>query len=205
LCRPPADAGAELASAVARLQARYASVSSVTATFEQTYHGPGVEQTEAGVLFMKKPGLMRWEYREPERKLFVADGRNSYLYAPEDRQVLVSRLSADELRSTPLQFLLGRGRIMESFVASWESELKPRVEGTVLLRLAPRTPEPSYAYVVLECDESTYDLRRIVIREATGNTSEFLLTNLQTNVRIDDNKFQFRIPKGVEVIRVDEK
>jgi outer membrane lipoprotein carrier protein len=180
-------------------------VSSVTAGFEQTYRGPGVVQTEAGVLFMKKPGLMRWEYREPEIKLFIADGRNSYLYTPEDRQVLVSRLSAAELRGTPLQFLLGRGRIMESFLPSWETELKPRVEGTVLLRLAPRTPEPSYAYVVLECDERTYDLRRIVIREATGNTSEFLLTNLQTNVRIDDKKFQFKIPKGVEVIQVDEK
>jgi outer membrane lipoprotein carrier protein len=180
-------------------------VSSVTADFEQTYLGPGVVQTEAGVLYMKKPGLMCWEYRKPEVKLFVADGRNSYLYTPEDRQVMVGRLSAAELRSTPLQFLLGRGRIMESFVVSWESELKPRVEGTILLRLVPRTPEPSYAYVVLECDESTYDLRRVVIREATGNTSEFLLTNLQTNVRVDDRKFQFKIPKGVEVIHLDER
>ncbi len=48
-------------------------------------------------------------------------------------------------------------------------------------------------------------MRRIVIREQTGSVSEFLLTNLQTNVRVDNRQFEFKIPKGVEVIRLDEK
>jgi len=199
------QAGADLAATVAGLQARYAGVESVSADFEQTYRGPGVLQREAGVFYMKKPGLMRWEYRSPAVKLFVADGRTSYLYMPEERQVLVSPLTDEELRSTPLQFLLGRGRIMESFAVSWETELEPAAGGTVLLRLVPRSPEPSYAYVVLECDRATYDLRRVVIRESTGHTSEFLLANLRTNVRIDGGKFRFKIPSGVEVVRLEVK
>lgn len=199
------QAGADLSAAVARLQARYAGVESVSADFEQIYRGPGVLQREAGVFYMKKPGLMRWEYRKPAVKLFVADGRTSYLYTPEERQVLVSPLSDEEWRSTPLQFLLGRGRIPESFAVSWETELEPAAGGTVLLRLVPRSPEPSYAYVVLECDQASYELRRVVIREATGHTSEFLLANLRTNVRIDSRMFRFQIPSGVEVVRLEVK
>jgi outer membrane lipoprotein carrier protein len=194
-----------LTTAVAGLQKRYAAVESVSAEFQQFYRAPGIEQAESGSLLMKKPGLMRWEYRAPERKLFIADGRDTYLYTPEDRQVLVSRLSAAEIRSTPLQFLLGQGDILKSFVASKEAEFRAKFEGSVLLRLTPRRREPDYAFLVLECDQRTYELRRIVIRELTGNTLEFVLSNLVMNVKIDGKQFQFKIPKGVEVVRVDEK
>ena len=190
---------------VAGLQRRYASVNTVRADFRQTYRAPGVDMVESGTFWMKKPGLMRWEYRDPETKLFVADGRETYLYTPLDRQVMVRRFSASDLHSTPLQFLLGRGDILKSFEVAAEREIQPRVEGTVLLRLAPVEYDPNYSYFVLECDAATFDLRRIVIRERTGSISEFLLTNLQTNARIDNRQFEFKIPKGVEVIRLDEK
>ena len=195
----------EITAVVAGLQGRYLSVTSMRADFEQTYRGPGIQQTESGTLYMKKPGLMRWEYRDPEVKLFIADGRETYLYTPEDRQVLVSRFSTSELHSTPLQFLLGHGNILDSYAVSWESEIRARVEGTALIRLLPRKPDPTYDFLVIECDDRTFDLRRIVIREKTGNTSEFLLTNLQTNVSIEDKRFQFNIPKGAEVIRLDQR
>jgi outer membrane lipoprotein carrier protein len=194
-----------VSAAVAGLQKRYSAVNTVTAEFRQSYRAPGVDQVESGVLWMKKPGLMRWEYRDPETKFFIADGHDTYLYMPEDRQVMVSRFSTSEMRSTPLQFLLGQGNIAASFGASLEAELKPKLQGTILLRLVPSAPELDYNYIVLELDALTYDVRRIVIREPTGSTSEFLLANLKTNVKVDDKQFRFKIPKGVEVIHLDEK
>jgi len=194
-----------LASALARLQQRYAGVQAVSARFQQVYRAPGLEQVESGFFLMKKPGLMRWEYREPEVKLFIADGRNTYLYTPEDRQVLVRAVDAHELLSTPLRFLLGQGDVTKDFSASWEREFKPRAEETVLIRLVPRSADSDYEYVVLECDAKTFDLRRILVREPSGNYSEFTLTELMTNVRIDSKQFHFEIPKGVEVIHVDDK
>ena len=41
---------------------------------------------------VKKPGLMRWIYTNPERKEFVSDGLKMYSYIPEDRQVVVSNV-----------------------------------------------------------------------------------------------------------------
>ncbi len=202
---PAGQAGADAAAVVAGLEARYAGVESVSGDFEQTYRAPGIVQREAGVFFMKKPGLMGWEYLRSEIRLFVCDGRSSYLYTPAERQVVVSPLSDEELRSTPLQFLLGRGRILESFAVSWEGELPPAAGDTVLLRLVPRRPDSSYAHVVLECDRTTYELRRVVIREATGGMSEFLLANVRTNVRIDGSRFRFKIPPGVEVVHLEVK
>ncbi len=199
------QSAADLHAVILGLQSRYASVHTIRAAFRQTYRAPGIDQTEVGALVMKKPGLMRWEYRQPEVKFFVADGRNTYLYTPADRQVLVRPFSAGELQSTPLQFLLGRGDILKSFAVQPEREFSPRVEGTVLVRLLPRSGEADYSYLVLECDAATHDLRRLVIRERTGNTSEFLLTEVETNIRTKDSDFQFKIPKGVEVIHMEAK
>lgn len=199
------SSGASLDAAVAGLQKRYALVESIGADFRQIYRAPGIEQTESGTLVMKKPGFMRWEYRAPEVKLFIADGRETYLYTPEDRQVLIRRFSAAELHSTPLQFLLGQGDIRQSFEAAWERDPGPNADGAFVLRFTPRAAEADYAYVVIECDARSFDMRRIVIRERTGNTSDFALSNLKTNMKVDNKQFQFKLPKGVEVVRLDEK
>lgn len=195
----------DVEKALAGLQKRYAGIRTVSASFRQIYHAPGIEMAESGVLWMKKPGLMRWEYRDPEIKLFVADGHQMYLYTPKDHQVLVSRLGEDDLRSTPLQFLLGRGDLDKSFRVSSEEQMKSAMPGTIMLRLVPRSLERDYEHVVLELDAKSFDLQRIVIKERTGNMSEFLFTNIAANVKINDGQFKFTIPKGVEVVKLEEK
>jgi len=200
-----APAADSVSDAAAGMQRRYASVRTLTAHFEQRYQAPGVNTVESGTFWMKKPGLMRWEYRLPEEKLFVADGRETFLYVPADRQVTVRSFTDADFRSTPLRFLVGRGDILQSFRALPENEFRARFEGTVIIRLEPREDEPEYAFLSLEMDARTYDLRRIVIRERTGNTSEFVFTGLRTNISVAESQFRFRIPRGIEVIRLDEK
>ena len=206
LCLLWTDAGvaADVNEVVAGLQKRYASAITLSAQFEQTYRGPGIVQVESGTLWMKKPGLMRWEYRVPETKLFISNGRDSYLYTPAERQVMVQSFGASERLSMPLEFLLGEGNIAKSFTASWEVESSPKLDGTYLLRLVPRVEEQGYAYLDLEVGQKDYDLRRMVIRETSGNTSEFLLSNVMLNPKVDSKQFEFTIPNGVEVIRRDE-
>jgi len=154
------------------------------------------------VFWLKKPGLMRWEYYSPEEQLFVADGRESFLYVPQDRQVTIQPFSAADLHSTPLEFLLGSGDFKGSFQASWETEFKPMLERTLLIRLVPRRNDAEYSFLVLELDNQTFDLRRIAIREPGGSTTEFLLTDVAVNLKPDKKLFQFKAPKGVEEIRL---
>jgi outer membrane lipoprotein carrier protein len=200
-----APGGQDVAAAVAGLERRYQSVVSASARFTQTYRAPGIEQVESGVMYLKKPGLMRWEYRVPETKLFVADGKKTYLYTPGDRQVMVSPFGPRELRATPLEFLLGQGSPARSFRAAPEGEIRPRVERTALVRLYPRSPLGEYEFVTVEYDEATFDLRRLVIRETSGATSEFDFSELRLNAPVEARQFEFKIPRGVEVIQVDDK
>lgn len=193
-----------LAEAVTGLQNRYKSVETVSGNFQQTYRAQGMDEVKSGVFWLKRPAFMRWEYRSPEEELFVADGRESFDYVPQDRQVTIQPLSAADLHNTPLEFLLGAGNIEKSFGVSWETELKPKAARTFLMRLTPRVNNASYQFLVLELDQVTFDIRRIAIRERMGGTMEFLLSDVAVNMKIDKKQFQFKTPKGVEEIRLHE-
>jgi len=193
----------DLDAIVAGLQQRYAAAATVAGNFQQTYRAPGINQIESGVFRMKRPGFMRWEYHQPEEKLFVADGREVFLYSPLDRQVTIQPFSASDIHGTPLDFLLGGAEIKKSFSVSWESRLKPAAEQTALIRLTPRSSESQYEFLVLEIESKSFDLRRIVIYERGGNTSEFLLSNVAVNVKMGNKEFQFKPPKGAEIIRLE--
>lgn len=145
---------------------------------------------------------MRWEYSSPEKWLFIADGRECFSYFPQDRKVTIQPFTVSDLRNTPLELLLGKGDINNNYTVSWEASSQQRVEGTYVIRLTPRRRVAEYSYIVLELDRETYDLRRILICESGGNTSEYFLTNLITNIKIKDKEFRFKRPKGVEEIRL---
>ena len=196
----------DLDSVVEGFQQRYKAVETVTGNYQHDYRAPAqdIDQTESGMFWFKKPGLMRWECREPEEKLYVLDGRESFHYIPLDYQVYVQPLTVADLRSTPLELLLGTVDIHKKYVVSWEVNSLPKSEYTYLIRLTSRNPEPGFSFLVLELDEKTWDLRGLIIQEATGNTSEFVFTNMKTNVKIENSKFRFKPPKGVDVIQLTD-
>ena len=77
------------------LQKKYDGVKDFSADFIHTYEGGVLRKkiTERGRLLIKKPGKMRWEYRSPEEKLFIGDGRDAWLYLPAEKQVRRSSMA----------------------------------------------------------------------------------------------------------------
>lgn len=203
LCAPAA--AEDFDAALSGMERRYAATDTAAGSFRQIYRAPGMTQEESGVFQLKRPGLMRWEYRTPEEKLFVADGKDCFLYAPRDRQVTTHPLTPADLARTPFAFLLGGGNVRRDYSASAETEFKPAFPDTIFLRLAPVRDNGEYRFVTLELDAKTFDIRRVVIREQSGNTSEFLLADIVLNQKMNDRSFQFKPPRGVEIVRVQEE
>ena len=196
----PAESAAGLAT---RLQARYDGIKDFTADFTQTYEGGVLRRktTESGTLLVKKPGRMRWEYKTPEEKLFVADGRKMYAWVPADRQVTVSALPSDDAPATPILFLLGRGQLARDFTPSLPGAVPGAPPDSVALALVPKTAVPDYERLTLVVDRATLGLRMLIARDGQGGTSTFTFTNLKENVNVPDSKFVFTIPRGAEVVQ----
>src|SRR5450755_5107004 len=98
-------------SLAAAVDTHYNHLRSLEAEFTEVYRGSGMERTETGTLWLKKPGKMRWEYRSPRDKLFVSDGKDAWFYVPADRQARkTDAKKLDDIRS-PLAFLLGKSKL----------------------------------------------------------------------------------------------
>src|SRR5882724_13206117 len=92
-------------SATARaVDDHYNQLKSFKAAFIEIYEGPGVSRSESGILWLKKPGRMRWEYHQPREKLFLTDGQTAYFYVPGEHQARQSPVKKlDDIRS-PLRY-----------------------------------------------------------------------------------------------------
>jgi len=203
-CAASVAFAADVDEALSGMERRYVAADTAAGNFRQIYRAPGMTQEETGVFQLKRPGLMRWEYRTPEEKLFIADGKDCFLYVPLDRQVTTYPLTPADLGRTPFAFLFGGGNIRRDYSTSSEMEFKPEFSDTILLRLTPVHDNGEYVFVTLELDAKAFDIRRVIIREQSGNTSEFHLSGVVLNQKMNDRSFQFKPPKGVEVLRIEE-
>src|SRR5216110_2952278 len=66
----------------------FARMKDLSSDFIQIFQDPlNRKRQESGHLYLMRPRMMRWEYKNPEEKLFVSDGKTVYFYVPADRQV----------------------------------------------------------------------------------------------------------------------
>jgi outer membrane lipoprotein carrier protein len=192
----PSRPGAE---AFARaLQQRYEAVKDFSADFTQTYRGGVLRTTtsERGTVQIKKPGMMRWRYTNPEPKEFVSDGRTMFSYIPADRQVFVSSVPPDNQASSAVLFLAGKGNLVRDFVPTF---VEGGPAGAQTLRLTPRRAEAEYEYLVIVSDPRTFAILGLTTRDHQGGESALIFAKLKENQGISDREFVFRIPRGVDV------
>jgi outer membrane lipoprotein carrier protein len=155
--------------------------------------------TERGSVVIKKPGMMRWTYTSPEKKLFVSDGVKLYSYVPQDKQVTINAVPAGDDTSTPTLFLAGKGNLTRDFTVSY-TEVPSAPADSYALKLVPKRREQDYDWLVLVVDARTYRIRMLVTTDTQGGTSTFTFSNMKENVNVPDKEFAFKIPRGVEVV-----
>ncbi len=170
------------------------------ADFTQKYDGPGMSRTESGTLWLKKPGRMRWEYKQPAQKIFVTDSHTAWFYVTGERQAKKAALkNVDDIRS-PLRYLLGKTRLEKELSGlSLAPDVAPVVSGDVVLRGVPKGMTDRISSVVLEISPA-HQINRIIINEVDGASTDFRFTNVEENVPVQETLFHFSPPPGVEVI-----
>jgi outer membrane lipoprotein carrier protein len=153
------------------------------------------------MLWLKKPGKMRWEYRSPREKLFLSNGKNAWFYVPGDRQARRTPVKKlDDLRS-PLAFLLGKTKLEKELRGlSLAPDATPMIAGDVVLRGVPSTmPNINVNEVLLEISPDDR-IVRIQLEQVDGSVTEFRFNEQKENTQIADQRFEFRPLPGTEVI-----
>jgi outer membrane lipoprotein carrier protein len=181
------------------VDAHYNHLRTLQAEFTELYRGSGMERTESGTLWLKKPGKMRWEYRSPKEKLFVSDGKDAWFYVPDDRQARKeSAKKLDDVRS-PLAFLLGKSRLEKELKGlSLAPDVPPSQAGNVVLRGVPEALSDRVTEIVLELTPD-HRIARIVVQDVDGASTEYQFADQKEDGAVEDSRFAFRPPAGTEV------
>lgn len=195
-----ANPGPDVHAIAQAVDDRYNHLRTLQAEFTETYEGAGIERTESGSLWLKKPGKMRWEYRTPREKLFLSDGKDAWFYLPGDRQVRrTSVKKLDDLRS-PLGFLLGKTRLEKELDAlAMAPDIAPLTPGNTVLRGVPKAMADRINQVILEITPD-FHIARIQFEEADESVTEYRFSEQRENSEIADQRFRFSPPPGVEII-----
>lgn len=191
---PAPDAAAALA--LDGLQRWLDETSTLEARFEQTLVADmlGGEVRESGRLFLRRPGYMRWDYQEPERKSALVLDRETLLYLADEGQLVRGRL--DEESGMLPALLAGDGRLRDLFVA----ETVDGADRRALLRLVPRAAGEAVESVTLRLRSRDSAIEWAEVVDPAGNLMRYEFRDLRRNRRLPPGIFDLQVPPGTEIV-----
>ncbi|MDT8446482.1 MAG: outer membrane lipoprotein carrier protein LolA [bacterium] len=153
--------------------------------------------TSGGKLAWMRPGLIRFEYLEPEPLLIIVGTDRVWIFDPLLENVtLADKSEVDRLEG--LAFLFSSAPLSEAYLSSNKPRFGTEDKGPGWLYLSPKKPVPGLAELHLKPGGGLVE--SFILFDEQGNWRRFDLKNPQTQPALKPQDFYFEIPEGMEVI-----
>ena len=196
LAVPAKDPGRAIAR---RVQAFYAQTKDFSAGFRQhyTYVAIGRVEESEGVVQVKKPGRVRWDYAKPDRRTLYIEDRTLWIWRPDEQEVQVKRDFGGEQLSSAFTFLWGKGNLLKDF----SPRAVPAPEGLPkgdALELTPIKAMPGIDKLLFVVARDGQVLASVVTNPQ-GDINQIVFTDAKIDQGLSDSLFHFAPPKGAYV------
>ena len=193
---PAKDPGRAIAR---RVQSFYAQTKDFSAGFQQhyTYVAIGRVEDSEGVVQVKKPGMVRWDYAKPDRRTLYVEGRTLWIWRPDDQEAQVKRDFGGEQLSSAFTFLWGKGNLLKDF----SPRAVPAPEGQPngdALELTPIKAMPGIEKLLFVVAKDGQVLASVVTNPQ-GDLNQIVFTGAKIDQGLPDSLFHFAPPKGAFV------
>jgi outer membrane lipoprotein carrier protein len=190
---------------VSRVDDRYAKTQDLQGTFTQETIIEGFETgfESTGRFYLKKPGLLRWDYLEPSKEHIYVDGDQVMMYVPEHQQVVKGTLTQISASKGPLALLLGVGKLSKQFTVLESAEASSDSQKIPDVTLIPKPDgdtAPTIKKILLQLFTDSYLIQTITIFETSGNISRVHFDHIQVNQGLATNLLKFTLPPDVVVV-----
>ena len=186
---------------VHQFESSYHAVRTIRADFTQTYVSGGRTRIESGVVYFARGGLMRWDYRQPQPKLFLSNGKILMLYIPAEKQLTRTPLKASDDIRVPFRLLLSRLELRRVFsrIEFTPDALEHQPPDRVLRGYPKKGFDEEYQQVLMVVSPQ-FDIRRLLIILPDQSTMDFSFDHIVRNSPVSRSLFRFTPPPGTEVI-----
>lgn len=185
-----------LADAMGQVNHFFNEVQTYSARFEQVVLDEGFNPIEesSGTVLIKRPGRFRWDYEPPTEHRIISNGDRVWTYDVELEQVTVRSLQ-EAVGGTPAGLLAGGADIEEEFDVTDLGE----VNGPLYwVRMAPKSEDVGFEDIRIGFEDGR--LRVMELVDGLGQTTRITMTDGVENRSIEDARFEFTPPDGVDVI-----
>jgi len=198
---PVAAADPTIDTIIAGVETRY-NVPGFTADFEQEsiLKAMAVTDTASGRLMVRQPGKMRWEYLVPDPQTIITDGKELWVYRPQENQVLVGKAPSFFGEGKGAGFLSNIKTVRKSFQLSLEPSTDPLL---YRLKLLPNKSSVELMAVELDIVKKTYDLVQITTFNVYGDETRIELKNVSFDNPPPEALFRFDVPEGADVLQMN--
>lgn len=185
------------------IQIRYEEAKTFKAKFSQKAFVQIMDQTQSaeGEVIIKKPGKMKWVYKNPDPQTLIVNDNTFWLYAPEENQVTKASIKDVYTDNTPALFLSGEGKLTDSF--RLEKVIKNEKTSQVLL--IPLQKDRGMEKLALLVDNKKYQIISSKVYDSLGNTTEIAFESIEINLTFPDSLFDFETPEGVDLIDASDR
>ena len=177
------------------IEKRYNSAKTLEIGFTENYTAQGRKRSEAGTLYLRKPGRMRWDYRNPAGKLFISDGKDVYFYSPEQKRAEKLKLKETEDLRAPMAFLLGRLDFNRDFQ---KFQMRPEGPNTWITAL-PKSDKVPYRQVEFLATPD-FRIERLIVAGQDASVLDFSFSDEKRNPAVNDAMFRFQLPPGAQYV-----
>lgn len=204
MCFPAIAASQGLDAQLKNIEARYNRAQSLKLNFSESYAGiKSPVQNDSGVLYLRKPGRMRWEYASPPGKLFISDGKDVLLYTPDEQRAEKSKLKESEDMRAPLAFLLGKLDFKKEFKSFQVRCSGSDASSGCWIAAEPKSENLAYSKVEFLASPDG-EILRVRITGQDQSKLDFTFSNEQLNVPVAPTLFTFHPPPGVQIVEAGQ-
>ena len=193
-----------LTELIAKTQERYEKTEDLKARFTQEVTIKAMNNTdrEEGMLYVKNPRRMLWNYSKPKAKKLIINPKNAWLYIPDDHAVYIQDTENIYKSKLAVKFLSGIGKLSEDFHIGFSKPEPVDGNGNYLLTLTPKMSDAGIDKLYLTIDKDTFQIIQCSFTDLYGNTTRIRLTDIKINNNLDDKLFNFKPPSGAEVFNM---
>ena len=181
----------------------YQTLATLSADFVQIIANPmiGAPDTTRGRLYQMRPSRFAMRFTDPKGDRIVADGRYLWLYTPSTTPGQVIRSRIPQYGTTGPN-LIGQfvERPHERYTARYVRADSLPDGMTDVVTLQPKTGDQPYTEATIWVRREDGLVRRLEIRETSGQERTVVLANLKVNGGVPGREFAFFPPGGVRVV-----
>jgi len=177
---------------IRRIQDSYAKISDIRGGFIQKSYIKDLKRTDTykGVLFIKRPSRMRWEFRGEKPQVIIINNDKILIYKKAEKQAYKSAFNRQSYGQAPVALLSGFGNINEEFNVTLKNSR---------LLLTPKNPMGSIVSIEIEASGEEFPIKSFIINDIRSNRIEIRLKDIRINTGIKDSAFDFSLPEGTNV------